>query len=391
MGMPRLLIFSCDPSYSGLARLPKSIKAAGFEVAALCFPQSFLAKTRYLDQIFLLTKNSLTKTMNADKTLKQLVEVMTIWSPDLLIFGDESTVAFGHYLVQNSAKFKTLLPDPILQVIKSSLGDPEFFEATLFKNKTLEVAHSLGIRAPAAVSVTTSDATLEVAKKSGYPIVLKKEFGCSGVGVKVCSNQADLLEKLPDFLPHPTSPFKSQIRRFMKRDWFPEPKVLSVQQFIKGVTAMYPVVAIKGEVLAGFAAVKDLTVSATGPSSVIRFINHSEMQATAIALIKEFKFTGFASFDFILEEGTNHAYLLECNPRPVSILHLAALVGIDISEALFVRLQGQEWEPQFTVEKDLSIALFPQEWKRDSSSENLRQLHHDVPWDDPELLKAYIS
>ena len=328
--------------------------------------------------------------MNADKLLKKLVEVMTIWSPDLLIFGDESTVVFAHYLVQNSAKFKTLLSEPILQVIKSSLGDPEFFEATLFKNKTLEVAHSLGIRAPAAVSVTNSKDALEVAEKIGYPIVLKKEFGCSGVGVKVCSNQADLLATLPDFLPQSTSSFKSQILRFIKRDWFPRPKVLSVQQFIKGVTAMYPVVALNGEVLAGFAAVKDLTVSATGPSSVIRFTNNSEMQATAIALIKEFKFTGFASFDFILEEGTNHAYLLECNPRPVPILHLGTLAGIDMSKSLFVQLQNQKREPQLIVEKELSVALFPQEWKRDSSSKNLDHLHHDVPWDDPELLKAYI-
>ena len=388
--MPKLLIFSSDPTYIGLARLPKALKIAGFEVAALCLEEAFLAKTRYLDQIFLLTKNSLTKTMNADKLLKQLVEVMTIWSPDLLIFGDESTVAFGHYLVQNAAKFKILLPDSILQVIKSSLGDPEFFEATLLKNKTLEVAHGLGVRAPVAVSVTTSKAALEVAEKSGYPIVLKKEFGCSGVGVKVCSDQADLLATLPDFLPRHISPFKAQIQRFMKRDWMPKPKVLSVQQFIKGVTVMYPVVALNGEVLAGFAVVKHLTISPTGPSTVIRFINHPEMQATAIALIKEFKFTGFASLEFILEEGTNLAYLIEANPRPTTVFHLSNLVGIDPSKALFARLQGQKWEPQFTVEKELSIALFPQEWKRDSSSENLHQFYHDVPWDDPELLKAYI-
>jgi hypothetical protein len=52
MKIPRLLIFSSDPAIVGLARLPKALKNVGFEVAAICFPQSFIAKTRYLDRIF---------------------------------------------------------------------------------------------------------------------------------------------------------------------------------------------------------------------------------------------------------------------------------------------------------------------------------------------------
>jgi glutathione synthase/RimK-type ligase-like ATP-grasp enzyme len=393
MKIPRLLIFSSDPAIMGLARLPKALKNAGFEVAAICFPQSFIAKTRYLDRIFFLTESSfpLIKTMNSVKLLQQLVESIKVWQPDLVIFGDETTITLIHYVIQHADEFTDLMTSHVLEILKASLGSPEFFEASLFKHKTLEVVHQLGLRAPAIAAVKNSEEALQFAEKNGYPIVLKKSFSCSGLGVKVCVDQQDLLASLPDFLPRATSLLKSSIKRSLKRNWLPQPKVLGLQQFIQGPTAMYSVVAFNGEVLAGFADVIEHNCSATGPSSVIRFIDHPEMQATAIALIKKFQFTGFASFDFILEEGTSHAYLLECNPRPVPVLHLAPLVGVDLSKALFMRLQGQEWEPQLVVEKELSVALFPQEWKRDPSSENLHHFYHDVPWDDPELVKAYIS
>lgn len=59
--------------------------------------------------------------------------------------------------------------------------------------------------------------------------------------------------------------------------------------------------------------------------------------------------------------------------------------------ALFAGLSGQDWEPQTIIEKEQLVALFPQEWRRDPSSENLHKIYHDVPWDDPELIRAYIA
>ena len=42
------------------------------------------------------------------------------------------------------------------------------------------------------------------------------------------------------------------------------------------------------------------------------------------------------------------------------------------------------------TEKD-TIALFPQEWLRDPASTFLTSAYHDVPWEEPELLRACVS
>lgn len=394
MSAPKLLVFSADSTYSGLARLPRMLKKSGFEVAVLCWNSAYLAKTCHLDQLFLLSKNSFLpfiRTMNSTRLLSQFVEVVKIWQPSIVIFGDEMTVAFAHHVIRQAAKFSTVLPTAVLELLKDSLGSPQFFDATLLKHKTLEVAYELGLRVPAIASVTMEEAAWQFAEKNGYPVVLKKSFSCAGVGVKVCQSEMEFSSSLPAFLPHPPSPIKAFIRKHLWRDWFPVEEALGLQQFIQGRIAMCPVVAIDGEVLTGFVAIKELTYSENGPSSVIRLVNCAEALATTAALIKQFQFTGFAVADFILEEGTEHAYLIEFNPRPGTVGHLGALVGSDLGAALFARISGQPWENQPFVEQEQLIALFPQEWRRDPNSDNLRQLYHDVPWDDPSLVKAYIA
>ena len=42
------------------------------------------------------------------------------------------------------------------------------------------------------------------------------------------------------------------------------------------------------------------------------------------------------------------------------------------------------------TEKD-TIALFPQEWTRDSESTFLQTAYHDVPWEEPELIRDCVN
>ncbi|MGF1962913.1 MAG: hypothetical protein RMX99_025875 [Aulosira sp. DedVER01a] len=385
-GSLRLLIFSIDTNFLGLARLPKALNKAGFEVAALCPVNAFLSKTRYLNQHF-----PLATTKNASKLIKQLVTTVQTWQPDMLIYGDETTVAFVHFIIHKLQNFLSVIPNPVLKLLKSSLGNPQFFAATLRKHRTLELAIELGLRTPTIARVAMPEQALQFVEANGYPVVLKKDFCWSGVGVKICRNESELLSAINDFLPHPPSLPKSFAKQLLQQDWFPKTEVLSIQQFIQGKTAMHPIVALDGEVLAGFVAIKELTCSETGPSSVIKLTNHAEMRATVLKLVKHFQFSGFASFDFLIDENTNYAYLVECNPRPVPICHLGARVGVDLCQSLFNTLSGHSLEPQLTVEREDLVALFPQEWRRDSNSSYLHQVYHDVPWDDVLLLKAYLT
>jgi hypothetical protein len=113
-------------------------------------------------------------------------------------------------------------------------------------------------------------------------------------------------------------------------------------------------------------------------------------EATA-RLVAGLRCSGFLGFDFLVEEGTGHAYFMECNARPTPSSHLGAHAGVDLCSALHARLAGQALPAQTQREQERVIALFPREWERDPHSPILRTVDHDVPWDDPELVKALVS
>jgi hypothetical protein len=57
---------------------------------------------------------------------------------------------------------------------------------------------------------------------------------------------------------------------------------------------------------------------------------------------------------------------------------------------LYAALTGKETEPASKVTENETIALFPQEWGRDPKSEFLQSAYHDVPWEEPELIRSCV-
>jgi hypothetical protein len=167
-----------------------------------------------------------------------------------------------------------------------------------------------------------------------------------------------------------------------------------LQQFIPGVLAMRIVAAWQGRVLAG---VSLLTVCVNPPpfgaSTVVRLFDHPEMEATACGLVAALGFSGFACFDFIIEENGGDAFVIELNPRTVRAIHLGRLFGHDLCGALARHLAWRTETPeQATIPKETAIALFPTEMERDPESTWLRSgsgALHDVPWDDPRVIEHY--
>jgi hypothetical protein len=82
--------------------------------------------------------------------------------------------------------------------------------------------------------------------------------------------------------------------------------------------------------------------------------------------------------------------LIEINPRCTQVGHLALGPGRDIAAALRAAVSEEKVEETLSVTEKDTIALFPQEWLRDSASPYLRTAYHDVPWDEPELIRACI-
>jgi hypothetical protein len=100
--------------------------------------------------------------------------------------------------------------------------------------------------------------------------------------------------------------------------------------------------------------------------------------------------SGLHGFDFMLENTTGRAYLLEMNPRATQVGHLTLGPGRDLPAALYASLTGQDIQPSPLVTEKDTIAIFPHEWIRCSASSFLQSAYHDVPWGEPGLVLAGI-
>jgi len=113
--------------------------------------------------------------------------------------------------------------------------------------------------------------------------------------------------------------------------------------------------------------------------------------SAAEKIARRLNLSGLCGLDFMLEAATGHAYLIEINPRSTQVGHLSLGPGRDIPAALFAAVTGQEPHTAAPLTTNDTIALFPQEWIRDSASPYLRSAYHDVPWEEPELIRACIQ
>ena len=351
----------------GAARLPKPLSIAGFKVAAFCHADSYLSKTRYAEYIF--------KAPTTGSAFPNLASAVRQYQPDMLIPGCELSVRFLHEIVYAGldGRLSEDMGD-ILALAKRSLGYPDYYQTTLSKHETLELAAELGLRTPQQVLISGVEDALRFGARHGYPIVLKSEFGYAGNEVRVCI--------APDEIAEAYRALSSQAAN---------PRIVA-QQYVQGTVAGQSAVAISGEVLESLTFLKERCYpQPTSPSSIVKYTENEEAERAISALIRKFGYTGFCSADFIIESGTQSVYLLEFNPRLAPACNLGELFGRDLCRALWCHLSGVTYQRRPVPDGHQTVALFPNEWLRDSQSPYLLQAYHDVPWDDPLLLKALIQ
>jgi hypothetical protein len=347
------------PDWLGIARLPAALSAAGFDVAVLCPRESFLAKTSFACERHFIA---------GDQTKEALAEAVAVWAPDLIIPGDEWNALLLHHLDSDG------LPEPLRRLIRRSLGDPRFYSVVSDKARTLEQAAGLGLRVPPGAPVASLPA---FAAAHGYPLVVKASVGMGGLAVRICADRDGVAAAIADLeamAPPPTG----------------DRPTLSLQKWIDGHPAAIAFVALEGRVLDSFTYRPEQTPSACGPCSVVRRIEHPEIERTARRLVAHFGFTGFGGFDFMVEADSGTAYLLEMNPRVPITGHLGPCFGHDLAGALYAALTGTAAPPVAPAGHQV-VALFPHEWWRDDASPHLKRHYVDVPWDDPGLLRHFMS
>ena len=319
-------------------------------------------------------------------------QVCRDWRPDLIVPLDD----FAGWLLRGLATDHSVGTE-FRCLLEYSLGSTSGYDAVCSRTNFLELATKIGIRVPASCAVDRTTA-VTAAEAMGFPVMIKLNQTDAGQGVAIAKDPAQLLASIDALgigrgrLLRRTKTAAG--RFFWKRAgaWITPGRIFELQQFIPGVPAMHIIAAWQGRLLAGVSFVKAAgTPRPFGPSTVVRCIEHTEMNATATKLVAALGLSGFASFDFVISSDGGEAFLIELNPRCTPALHLGRLFGHDLCGSLAQHL-GWVKEPLETtvLPKETIVALFPNEIERDPESAWLRSgsgMLHDIPWQDPGVVK----
>jgi Carbamoyl-phosphate synthase L chain, ATP binding domain len=313
-------------------------------------------------------------------------------NPDLIIPGDDLATRQLHRLYDRERR-NGKADSTICRVIERSLGPEESFQVAYTRSAFIELALQEGIRVPATKAITNLEELKDWIVRNGFPVVLKANGTSGGDGVRIVRTLAEA-ERAFSVLQAPPSWLRTAKRAVVDHDVTLVGQALlrrrfdlNAQSFVEGREATSAVACWQGEVLAALHFEVINKRSAEGPATVVRWSENSEMSSAAEKMVRRLNLSGVHGFDFMLEQETGKAYLIEMNPRATQVGHLPLGPGRDIPAALYAALSGQTPQPASKVTENDTIALFPQEWIRDPYSSFLRSAYHDIPWEEPELVR----
>lgn len=369
------------------ARLAAALASAGCIVDAVCPTGHPITNLRGMRKTY---------TFRGLTALRSFAEAICTTQPDLIVPGDDLATCHLHSLYERELRGgKT--GHSICALIERSLGSSESFPVVYARTAFIKLAREAGVRAPKTEVIANGSALKRWVANVGFPTVLKANGTCGGDGVRVVHTleEAELAFRTLQAPP--------RLLRAIKRAVFGRDKTLlwpsllrhrpavNAQEFVLGREATSAVACWSGSVLASLHFEVIHKRDAAGPSSVLRLIEHAEMSAAVETMVRQLKLSGLHGFDFMLEAHTGGAYLIEINPRATQVGHLTLGPGRDLPAALYSALSGAELQAAPPITENDTIALFPQEWMRDPESSFLQSAYHDVPWDEPELLRAFAG
>ncbi len=311
--------------------------------------------------------------------------------PSLIVPCDDGVVWQLHELHARETALRPL--------IEYSLGPAEAYPVIRSRDALLHAAGELGIRVPVTQTLVSGDELKTWPQDA--PVVLKLDGTWGGSGVVIARTPAEALTAFRR-LSRPMATSLVWKRWLINRDplaWWSwqrrEKPSVSIQQFIPGRPANTMLACWKGEVL-GIVTVEVLTSQGvTGAATVVRLIKNDEIERAAILLARKFDLNGFHGLDFMLEDGTDLPYLIELNPRCTQLGHLRLPVQGDLAGFISAKLHGAlgpedaSFSPEETIQGN-TVAFFPQTFTWNPKSPYLKSGYHDVPWEEPALVRELL-
>jgi hypothetical protein len=377
------VLLAATVGWPSVARLAGGFGMASCTVDALSPGGAPVVVSRYLSHHYVY---------NPLFPLSSLRDAIVASNPDLVVPGDDRAVA---YLLRLHAEARADAHNSgaIAELIERSLGKPESYPEMMSRNRFMTVAKELGIRVPKTVPVASEAEIDACLAEVGLPAVLKSDGSWGGDGVVVVRSRDEALAAFRR-LAHPPSRLRSVARALRRRDAHyllsavaPSRQAVSMQQFIEGRPAASAFASWKGEVIGRIYYDVVVAQGTIGPPNVIKRVDCEEIDEATRRVARHFGLSGLHGMDFI-RDASGAVHLLEINPRATQGGTVAFGPGRGLPAALASRIVPAIARP--AIANDV-VVFFPREWLRDPSSPYLKTGYHDVPWDDPAVLRACLQ
>ena len=367
------------------ARLAIGLTEAGCTVSAICPTRGHpLLHTSVVRETY---------PYGSLRPLESLMAAIEASKPQIIVPCDDRSVQHLHELYAHTSGLGPQGRD-LARLIEYSLGPSEYFPIVSARFDLLQIAKEEGIRTPETMLVITSGDLKSWQHQHGFPWVLKGDGTFGGRGVRMAQSLPEAETYFAEIQKMFTAKraFKRAIVNrdpFWLRPWWKHVKpAIIVQSYVVGRPANCAAFCWEGDVRAVIGVEVVSSDGMLGPANVVRVVENPEMKLAAERIARRLKLSGFFGLDFMIEEGTGTAYLIEMNPRCTPLSHLRLGTGRDLVESLSAQLSGrpQQDTPPVT-QKDL-IAYFPQAWH--NKCEFLETSFQDIPQGEPELIQALL-
>ena len=383
---PKILLATTNRWFAS-ARLAMAFQSEGVSVDAVCPPGHPLSVTSAFGKIYRYGGLS---------PLSSIRAAMRESQPSLVIPCDDLARSHLNHLHAICRENGTS-DRAIAALIERSLGDPQYYPLIDSRSPLIHAAIEEGIVAPETGVVRSLDELKAWVGAHGVPAVLKTDGTSGGRGVKTVMTREEA-ERAFLQLNEPPQTARAIKRAVFDHDWsLLKPwatrrlPLVNIQKYVSGRDATIAVACWQGTVLAALSVEVFKTWKARGPASVVKTVEKPEMLAAAQKLVRRLNISGLCGFDFVIEDGTGEAHLIEMNPRATQTAHLAMGTGRNLPAALGAAVADRTQPETNAITEKETIALFPPEWQNDSASPWLQSAFHDVPWEEPRLVALGVK
>ncbi len=372
-----LIVTTCW--WSSLARLAHLLVTSGSHVAVLC-PRGHAARAVPGATVF---------EQQAFRPLQALSRAIATCRPTMIVPGDDRAVTHLHQLHRHGSERERAL-------VERSLGSPDSYPIVSSRVRLIALARDLGIAVPDDRALATPAELDEWLARVPSPWVVKVDGAWAGKGVRIATTPQQARRAFRRF-PKGPSIWAAVKRAIVNRDPYAladrrrhRTLEMSAQRHVDGWPGNLAMFCRDGEVLAATVVEAVACWGETGPSIIVRLVDRPEFVADAARLARTLGLSGFYGLDFMVEQSTGRAVLIEMNPRATALCNIRLAPDSDLIGAAAGLDSDAVRGPSAAPLAGSMIAHFPLAWHWSPSDPRLASCFQDIPRDAPALMAEML-